>query len=264
LAFLKFHTKRECVLTGVRLHNDFLKNNLVPLEWRKSVENLSSILDDMTMNITLALSKVLFEAKASVLARKADIPVGFGRHFGMLDFAYYYNTKTVETTPEVGTSVDEVNCVPHYDPGLLSLSFLSNTEGLQLKDPTTDKWVDGPVTTNPGEHDIGVIWLGEAALKVSKNLKAGIHRVVYPKVPAPRLTAWYEMCTIKQATEPEGTYEASTLTVSNLPGSTPIKVKEGTKKIDILRKIERHKGVPMSKVMRLDDSFHSYGDDDND
>ena len=36
-----------------------------------------------------------------------------------------------------------MNCVPHYDPGLLSISFLSTHEGLQLKDPTTGTWFAG-------------------------------------------------------------------------------------------------------------------------
>jgi hypothetical protein len=36
-----------------------------------------------------------------------------------------------------------VNCVPHFDPGLLSISFLSSAEGLQLQDPATGAWFAG-------------------------------------------------------------------------------------------------------------------------
>jgi len=136
------------------------------------------------------------------------------------------------------------------------LVFLSTNEGLQLQDPKTNQWINGPINTIDGQNDIGVIWLGEAAVKASKNpMKAGIHRVIYPRKTSPRLTMWYEVCTVKQATEPDNIYLNGDITVPNLPGSLPIKANKGEKVIDILRKIERTRGVPMSKVFRLDDSF---------
>lgn len=78
--------------------------------------------------------------------------------------------------------------MPHYDPGLLSLSFLSTHDGLQLRDPATGRWfagifiniylnnlnklfinaIIGPVNTRKGQENLGVIWLGEAAVNASK------------------------------------------------------------------------------------------------
>jgi len=169
----------------------------------------------------------------------------------MLDTAHYFNQKsTALPPPSNGTSTEEVNCVPHYDPGLLSLSFLSTNEGLQLKDPNTNQWVSGPDNSLENQKDIGVIWLGEAAVKASDNtLKAAIHRVLYPRVAKSRLTAWYEMCTVDQATTPKDRYME--MTVPNVEGEKNFKGKLH----EILRNIERTRGVPMSKVMRSDDSF---------
>jgi len=255
------HKEGIRVLTGYRLHSDFIGQNLVPEEWKELYQKLASELDKITMQVSLSLSEPLFGRKAPSVAHRGDLPVAYGPHFGMLDTAYYYNKLTVEPPP-IGTSINDVNCVPHFDPGLLSLSFLSNCEGLQLQDEN-GKWIYGPVNTIPGQENIGVIWLGEAAVKASKiPLKAGIHRVVYPSTPIPRLTLWYEMCTVKQATEPEDEYiNADSVKIPNMPGSKALKVKKGDKKIDILKKIERKRGVPMSKVRRIDDSFKSWGPD---
>ena len=57
----------------------------------------------------------------------------------------------------------------------------------------------GPVNTEKGQEDLGVVWLGDAGVKASKGaLRAGVHRVVYPQVAQPRIAAWYEMCTVDQ------------------------------------------------------------------
>ncbi|CAF5127423.1 unnamed protein product [Rotaria sp. Silwood1] len=52
--------------------------------------------------------------------------------------------------PENGQTTEEVNCVPHYDPGLFSISILSTHKGLQLKNMTNNEWVDGPLEPNIG------------------------------------------------------------------------------------------------------------------
>ncbi len=151
-----------------------------------------------------------------------------------------------------------MNCVPHFDPGLLSISFYSDNEGLQLLDPRTDEWIHGPINTLPGQEHIAVIWLGEAAVKASKNpVKRGIHRVIYPANGKPRLTLWYEMCTVRQATEPEDIYvNGNNVTVPNLnKEAQSIQVNKGEKVVDILRKIERTRGIPSSKIWRLVDTF---------
>jgi len=164
------------------------------------------------------LALPLFGRTAPNMARKADIPIAWTSHFGMLDMAHYFNKNVPKTPPPaMGSSVEEVNCVPHYDPGLLSISFFSDNEGLQLFDPTTQKWVDGPLTSTTA-----VIWLGEAALKASKKkpLKAGVHRVIYPKNRKPRLTMWYEVCTVKQATEQEKYFSSKMVSIPNLVGGS--------------------------------------------
>lgn len=150
-----------------------------------------------------------------------------------------------------------MNCVPHYDPGLLSISYFSNLEGLQLFDPQTNSWIDGPVASGTEEGEIWVMWLGEAAVKASKKpVKAGIHRVIYPSKPTPRVTLWYEVCTVKQATEPEDRYiNSSQVQVPNIVDSKPISVGKDEKVVDILQKIERKRGIPRSKIARVDDFF---------
>jgi len=252
------HKEELRILTGYRLNN-FKKNNLIPSDCIKNLEALSFALDDLSLQITDVLSEPLFGCNVSSLALNADLPVAYlhESHFGMLDTAFYFNRKPTELPlPPMGTSVSEVNCVPHYDPGLFSISFLSTNEGLQLQNPKTKEWIAGPINTINGQSDICVIWLGEAAVKASKKgLKAGIHRVVYPRVAAPRLTMWYEVCTVKQATEPDQTYLNGDVTVPNMPGSKPIKVKNGETNLDILKKIERTRGVPMSKVDKFEDKF---------
>ncbi|CAF4808217.1 unnamed protein product, partial [Rotaria sp. Silwood2] len=120
---------------------------------------------------------------------------------GMLDIVNYFNKKTgPKEQPKIGLNTDEVNCVPHFDPGLFSLSILSTCEGLQLQDQLQDKWIDGPNNSEIDQHSIGVIWLGEAASILTKNrFQPGIHRVVYPQVMnKSRLTIWQEICTKAQ------------------------------------------------------------------
>ncbi|CAF2377715.1 unnamed protein product [Rotaria sp. Silwood2] len=119
----------------------------------------------------------------------------------MLDIVNYFNTRPGPVPqPKVGFNTDEVNCVPHFDPGLFSLSILSTCDGLQLNDLRQDQWVDGPNDCEDGQRSIGVIWLGEAASIMTGNqFKCGIHRVVYPRIPhQARLTVWQEVCTKTQ------------------------------------------------------------------
>ncbi|CAF0975172.1 unnamed protein product [Adineta steineri] len=95
----------------------------------------------------------------------------------MLDTVSYFNTnRGIQLLRSNGQTIDEVNCVSHYDSGLLSINILSIHEELQLKDMTNNEWIDGPLESN-----IGVIWLGEAGSRITENrLKPDIHRVIYP------------------------------------------------------------------------------------
>ncbi len=63
----------------------------------------------------------------SSLGERADLPLQ-DEHFGMLDIVSYFNNKNGFQPPHDGQTADEVNCVPHYDPGLLSISILSTHE----------------------------------------------------------------------------------------------------------------------------------------
>jgi len=172
----------------------------------------------------------------------------------MLDIAYYLNTMLEGPT--------DVNCAPHYDPGLISLSILSTSPGLELQDDN-GVWIKGPE-----KRDIGVVWLGEAAQRASSNhtpLKAAVHRVVYPTELNPRLTIWYEVCTSKQEVIPETTNYPNTnsnsfnfkqlespareekfILTNATHDNAPIVVSSKSK-TEALQKIENLRGIPMTK-----------------
>ena len=98
----------------------------------------------------------------SNLIKRARLPLKNER-LGMLDIVSYFNEKSGFPPPHNGESTEKVNCVPHYDLGLLSISILSTHEGLQLKQMIRAEWIDGPL-----ESSIGVIWLGERASRITK------------------------------------------------------------------------------------------------
>lgn len=57
-------------------------------------------------------------------------------------------------------------------------------------------------------------------------------------------------------TEPDSQYESdSVITVPNLPSAGPIAVEKGEKYVNVLQKIERKLGIPISKLMTFDDMF---------
>ena len=196
------HKEGIKLLTGSHF-GTFANKGLVPSELVQPLNYLSQMLDAATKRLIELLGQhSVFQQESSLssLIERANLPLQ-DEHFGMLDIVSYFNNKTGVQTPENGQSTDEVNCVPHYDPGLLSISILSTHEGLQLKNMKDNQWIDGPLESN-----IGVIWLGEAASRVTQNrLKPGIHRVIYPHEPKCRLTIWYELCTIEQLENLSGT-----------------------------------------------------------
>ncbi|CAF1365521.1 unnamed protein product [Rotaria sordida] len=167
----------------------------------------------------------------------------------MLDIVSYFNGKSGFQPPQNGQTIEEVNCVPHYDPGLLSISILSTHEGLQLKNMVNNEWINGPL-----EPNVGVIWLGEAASRVTQNrLKPGIHRVIYPQKSKCRLTIWYEVCTVEQLknirTDQEDEIMADgTVKFESLLGLAPINVVPGETKLEFLKRVEMAHGLSMSKV----------------
>jgi hypothetical protein len=181
----------------------------------------------------------------------------------MLDIVHYFNEKTGPTkTPEVGYDTDEVNCVPHYDPGLFSLSILSTCDGLQLKDQRQNKWIDGPNNSQVDQSNIGVIWLGEAASILTGNrFKSGIHRVAYPRIPhQQRLTIWQEVCTesqIKQLFEQDNNAQrlpsGAEVILANQPNSKPMSVLLGGETpVAFMKRVESRRGLSLSKSGRSD------------
>ena len=184
----------------------------------------------------------------STLIEKADLPLK-DEHFGMLDIVSYFNQKSGIQTSNNAALTSEVNCVAHYDPGLLSISILSTFQGLQLQDRITDQWIDGPLESN-----IGVIWLGEAASRITNNrLKPGIHRVIYPVEQERRLTIWYELCTTQQLenlsdknkTEP---MPGGTVMFDNLLHTGGINVRPNENKLAFLKRTEQSFGISASKT----------------
>ncbi|CAF3406151.1 unnamed protein product, partial [Rotaria sp. Silwood2] len=179
------HKEGIKLLTG-SYFGQFANKGFVPVTLVEPLNYLSQALDAVTKRLIELLDQnSVFQHKSSLssLIKRADLPLQ-DEHFGMLDIVNYFNMKSGFQPPTDGQTTEEVNCVPHYDPGLLSLSILSTHEGLQLKNLVNNEWIDGPLESN-----IGVIWLGEAASRITENrLKPGIHRVVYPQVSTPRLT----------------------------------------------------------------------------
>ena len=217
----------------------------------ESLNYLSQALDTVTKRLIEILDQhCVFQEKPSLLTliEKADLPLN-EEHFGMLDIVSYFNQKSSSETSNNASSTNEVNCVAHYDPGLLSISILSTFQGLQLQDRSTGQWIDGPLESN-----LGVIWLGEAASRITNNrLKPGIHRVIYPVEQERRLTIWYELCTTQQLenlsdknkTEP---MPGGTVMFDGLLDAGPIKVLEGETRLQFLKRIEMSRGLSMSKV----------------
>jgi len=231
-----------------------LQNDHPPLT--NDVERALQYLAILFDNLTGILKSIIF--KMPVFAQspaKASVSLS---HLGMLDIVHYFNERIGPVKqPDVGLNTHEVNCVPHFDPGLFSLSILSTCDGLQLKDQLKQKWIDGPNNFEYGQSSIGVIWLGEAASILTENrFKSGIHRVVYPRIPhQSRLTIWQEVCTeaqIKLSVQQDGKDicipGGIVIQMSNQPNSRPLRVRTGGESIDeFMKKIERRRGLSASK-----------------
>lgn len=167
------HKESFRFLTGTRLQEHVLPNNF------KSITNLIKLMDKLMLEITHILAPHIFP----LLNNQQNIPLlgnNANNKWAMFDITKYYNN---------GTRLGQ-NCKEHIDPGLISLSIRSTTEGLQLKDQDGN-WIKPPVDNN-----IGILWLGQAAVKINPKLKAGTHRVV--NTLTPRIAMWYEVCTLEQ------------------------------------------------------------------
>jgi isopenicillin N synthase-like dioxygenase len=226
----------------------------LPMKITATLQVISKLINDLTYRLKPIVIKLTeFNQIASKQVELSP--------FTMLDIVHYFNKKTgPATAPEVGYSTDEVNCVPHYDPGLFSLSILSTCDGLQLKDQRENKWIDGPDNSQLDQENIGVIWLGEAASILTGNrLKSGIHRVVYPRTAHQvRTTIWQEVCTedqIKQLLEQNNNVQrlpsGAQVTLSNQPNSIPMNVLPGGETPhDFMMRVDDLRGLSMSKTIR--------------
>ncbi|CAF3617966.1 unnamed protein product [Rotaria sp. Silwood1] len=245
------HREGIKLLTG-NYFIDFAYISLVPISLLQPLNYLSQVLDAATKRLIEVLDQhCVFQNKPSLsnLIEQGNLPLE-EQHFGMLDIVSYFNEKFGFQPPENGQSTEEVNCVPHYDPGLLSISILSTYEGLQLKNMITNEWIDGPLESN-----IGVIWLGEAASRITENrLKPGIHRVIYPRESKRRLTIWYELCTIEQLKsisdeKKDELMLEETVIFRSLHRLNGITVLPGEKRLEFLKRIEMGFGLSMSKFV---------------
>lgn len=239
----------------------------------RDVQHAMTQLAVLLRRLTDALQSVII--KMPVIAQSRAWHTTALSPLTMLDVVHYFNQRQAPAQqPDVGLSTDEVNCVPHFDPGLFSLSILSTGEGLQLKDQLTNSWVNGPVNSDVSRHHIGVIWLGEAASLLTNNrFKSGIHRVVYPQAALkPRLTIWQEVCTVEQiapllhandsqAFIPEGV----DIQLTNQPGSRPLRVKAGGENRNvIMKRIEHDRGISVSKAAPRHMNWSRYLREDGD
>eukprot|EP01113_Clastostelium_recurvatum_P015145 TRINITY_DN1836_c0_g1_i3.p1 TRINITY_DN1836_c0_g1~~TRINITY_DN1836_c0_g1_i3.p1 ORF type:complete len:404 (-),score=85.08 TRINITY_DN1836_c0_g1_i3:42-1253(-) len=228
------------------------------------IPNLTTCMDTLVMDLIQWVFAPALSITDPTFAHRSDLPLAFFGPTCMLDAAWYHNTRTGEHDPahppSVGTSTMEVNCVPHYDPGLFSLSVYSSSPGLQLYDPGSHTWMAGPVNTVPGCEMYGVLWLGEAAHVASHGtFRVGVHRVVYGHDS--RLTLWYEACTVGQIESAKDTVSIDDVANVPTPPDDASRNKNKNKKKEDLsqpRQVERYLGIPMSKVMRRSDRFAAY------
>jgi isopenicillin N synthase-like dioxygenase len=228
----------------------------LPMNINATLQHVSQLIS----NLTYRLKPIITQLTASNHQASKQVEIS---DLAMLDIVHYFNKNTgPKKIPEVGYDTDEVNCVPHYDPGLFSLSILSTCDGLQLKDQRTNKWIDGPDNSQLNQSNIGVLWLGEAASILTGNrFKAGIHRVVYPRVVhQARVTIWQEVCTesqIKQLLEQDNHAQrlpdGAEVMLANQPDSKPMNVLPGGEtRMEFMRRVETSRGLSMSESGRRD------------
>ncbi|CAF2710623.1 unnamed protein product [Rotaria sp. Silwood2] len=237
--------------------------SVLPMSIEATLQHISQLISNLTYRLKPIITKLTVSDDKS--SKQVELSA-----FAMLDIVQYFNKKTGPTKiPEVGYNTDEVNCVPHYDPGLFSLSILSTCDGLQLKDQRENKWIDGPDNSQIDQSNIGVIWLGEAASILTGNrFKSGIHRVIYPRTAhQARLTVWQEVCTegqIKQLFEQNNNVELlpadAEVILANQPDSLPMSVLPGGETPHaFMKRVESRRGLAMmastSQMQRFFVSF---------
>ena len=241
---------------GIRLltneHGHIKDQSFPDDEFQQTLESVAILCHSFTYILKRILLKMCTSTDNS---NEESAPLS---QWNMLDIVNYFNHRANSSAqPEIGLDTTEVNCVPHFDPGLFSLSIFSSNEGLQLKDRLKDKWIDAPNYREINHCSIAVLWLGEAASKLTHNtFKTGIHRIIYPQLEhQTRLTIWQEIPTknqietiFKQNDQSLVLPENTTVEMTNQPNSLPLKILPGGETMnDFLKRIESERGLAMSK-----------------
>jgi hypothetical protein len=248
---------------GLRfLTGDRMKSLWEPIDVEEEMNNLSKVLHQTLIQLIKVTTDSLFKKPFSELAQE-DIPLISGENFAMVDIAYY----THENHVKQGDVVQSV--APHYDPGILSLNVLSNQPGLQFKDKHQN-WVDVPVSNN-----IGVIWAGELADKITDGrIKPGWHRVLCHRSNPVRMSIWIEACSKQQdlessmsllenittkeeksaqfqsiSTEKPNRKRKSWDELKDIPPMQSLIVQPGQKLSSVLWDLSREYGIPMTKMV---------------
>ena len=167
------HKESFRLLTGHRLGE-----HTFPPE-SDAVAKLTKVLDKVMHDLTLRLAPELFpNLQSDPRARRIPLTGSVMHKWGMFDITKYHNRNP------------RINCNPHSDPGLLSLSVRSTAPGLQLRDEL-GRWTDAPT-----DKMVGILWAGAMANKLNPLIKPGVHQVI--GFPRARLALWYEVCVLKQ------------------------------------------------------------------
>lgn len=210
--------------------------------------------DSILRGIALAISPECFASNHDRMQNEVCL---FSQtdSFALLDVVLYNNNASISSK---NNGKMTLNCEPHYDPGLLSLSIFSTSPGLELLGfkGGKEEWIAPPL-----DPDVGVVWAGHlASLLSNSRIKPGNHRVVVGE--APRLTCWVEACSLDQVkhilveeTEAEESVAKKSWTVSvmNVMEKTIEYVVDAASftKAKLLagRKLEEDTGLAMSKPL---------------
>jgi len=93
---------------------------------------------------------------------------------------HYFNTES---------SADSCNCIPHVDPGLVTVLAKATTPGLELQHPITETWT---IIENYIQDNHIILLPGETLQRLTDNqFKGNLHRV--GKASRDRINLTYEM-----------------------------------------------------------------------
>jgi hypothetical protein len=201
---------------------------MIPLQLA-SLCDLTQLFDDTMTRLLDNVSLPFFGVAPDTLGEFCNLPIlqtarakqdQFFQRWAMMDVAHYFNDQEVFDRKASKKLPENINCAAHFDPGLLSLSVLSTTPGLELFDFACNAWYrfdnsdeeqqrrldpddgKGNNSSRPSAglgHDKAILWCGKAANFANSEMYPCVHRVTR-EVGRPRLAMWYEICTASQGT----------------------------------------------------------------